>query len=59
MALIVNTLSRDEIEVLRGLIGATFDSLAGARLPDYLSGSEVLLVTDRGVLANLERRDGA
>jgi hypothetical protein len=50
MALIVNTLSRDEITNLRGLIGATFDSLAGAHLPDYLSGSEVLLVTDRGVL---------
>ena len=48
MALVMNTLSRDENEVLRGLRGATFDSLAGAYLPDYLSGSEVLLVTDRG-----------
>lgn len=48
MALIMNILSRDEIEVLRGLRGAMLDSIAGAHLPDYLSGSEVLLVTDRG-----------
>lgn len=48
MALIMNTLSRDESEVLRGLPGATLNSLAGTHLPDYLSNSEVLVVTDRG-----------
>lgn len=50
MSTVLNTLRKTELISLRDLIGAEFDSIAQEGLPDYLAGTEVLIVTDRNIL---------
>ena len=46
----LNTFSLPELRLLGDHIGSTFDSIAGNGLPDYLTSTEIFIVTSHGVL---------
>jgi|GEM_PF-1598603 len=50
MTLILDTLRRPELELLASIEGFSLDSIAGAELPDFLGGWEILVVTDHRTL---------
>lgn len=45
-----NTFTRPELRLLQDHVGSKLDSIAGKGLPDYLTSTEILIVTTHGVL---------
>ena len=50
MIITTNTFTHSELGILQSHIGSSLDSIAGNGLPDFLTSTEILIVTTDGVL---------